>query len=76
MAVEFMEILKVGGPVTAVSVVFLYYMDKQSRRDGESLNGHLKRQEKVMDNNTKGWNKNTKALTELITLVKKLNGRR
>jgi len=66
---DLIEIIKVGGPVTAISVVFLYFFDRLDKRHTKLIENHMQH---VSD----AINKNTKVLSILVTLIKKLNGKK
>ena len=59
---DFIEIIKVGGPVTAISFVFLYYIDRMDKRTKNLVENHL-------THLTQAMNKNTVVLERLATLL-------
>ncbi len=65
---DLIEIVKIGGPVTAVSVVFLYYIDRMDKRNTTLIQNHFQHVSDAID-------RNTKVLSALVTLIKKLNGK-
>ena len=62
---DFLEIVKVGGPVTAVSMVFLWYFDRLDKRTKELIENHLQHM-------TEALNKNSKVLEKLSTLINRM----
>ena len=61
---DFIEIIKVGGPVTAISVVFLYYIDRMDKRTKNLVENH-------MNHTSEAINKNTIVLEKLSVLIEK-----
>lgn len=62
---DMLEIVRVGGPVAAVSAMFLVYMDKEHKRTFETINNHLNHLNETM-------NKNNVVLERLSGLISQL----
>ncbi len=54
-----------SGPVAAISLVFLFYMDRVDKRTNDLIANHLK-------HSTEAMNKMTKTLTKLSTIIESL----
>lgn len=59
---DLLEIIKMGGPVTAVSGLFLWYFDRLDKRTKNLLENHLQHV-------TESMNKNTVVLERLSVLL-------
>ena len=59
---EVIEVIKIGGPTTAVSVIFLWFFDRVNKRTTILIENHLKHE-------TDAINKNTVVLEHLSTLI-------
>lgn len=57
-----LEIIKIGGPATAVSAIFLWYFDRLDKRTKNLIENHL-------SHLTEAMNKNTVVLERLATLL-------
>ena len=66
---DFIEVIKIGGPVTAISVVFLYYIDRMDKRTKSLVENHLQH---VSD----AINKNTIVLERLSSLLSQVLDKR
>ena len=69
------EILRIGGPTAAISIVvlfiikeFLKYMNKRDERFTQLIGNHL-------NHNTDALNKLTQVVSELSIYIRKLNGK-
>ena len=63
---EMFEIVKVGGPVAAVTALFLVFMDRDHRRTNTTLNNHLNHLNETL-------NKNNILLEKLSGLIARLS---
>lgn len=59
---EFIDIIKITGPVGAIAIIFLYFMDKKDERTNKLIEEH-------MDRTTKTLSRHSEALSKLIGLI-------
>jgi len=63
------EILKIGGPAAVICALFLYYIDRMDKRTNAMICNHFQHVSDAID-------RNTKVLSSLSTIIKKLNGKK
>lgn len=66
---DLIELIKIGGPSVATAAIFLYFIDKQGKRTDSMICNHFEHVAGAID-------RNTKILSQLATLIKRLNGKR
>ena len=71
---DWLTIIQIGGPPTAMTILFLYFIDKKDKRAEHLVETSTKRANDIIDRNNKAWNQNTKATTKLTSAIEKLNG--
>lgn len=71
---DLIEIAKSGGPVTAVTIVFLYFNNLKDKRISRMTKGAFKETIKVVKKNTKAFQETTDTLVHLTDSIKKFNG--
>lgn len=80
MELPLVEAIASGGPV-AVLAVIIFYMYRKDRKDTEHRihsvhEAHSERLENMLEKDQETREDNTKALTELNILLRKMNGRK
>lgn len=66
---DLIEILKIGGPTISTVVAFVWYLDRLDKRTNTMICNHFQHVSDAID-------RNTKVLSTLIILIKKLNGKK
>lgn len=66
---ELIEIIKIGGPAVTTVGIFAWYLDRMDKRNNTMICNHFQHV-------TDAINHNTEVLSILITLIKKLNGKK
>lgn len=59
---ELIEIIKIGGPATAIASIFVWYLDRLDKRNTSLIENHF-------NHITDALNKNTVVLERLSTLL-------
>ena len=63
---DLIEMTKIGGPVTAISIVFLYYIDRMDKRTKILIENHLQHISEAI-------NRNTQMLERLSVIINSFN---
>jgi len=66
---ELIELVKIGGPAVTTVGIFCWYLDRQDKRINQMICNHFQHV-------TEAINHNTEVLSILVTLIKKLNGKK
>lgn len=80
MESSLLEVVAAGGPI-AILAVIIFWMYRKDRKDTERRihdvhKAHSERLENLLEKDQETREDNTKALTELNILLRKLNGRK
>jgi hypothetical protein len=62
---EIIEVIKVGGPIAAISLIFLFYMEQKDRRNCQMFDARFKEMAEVIRSNTKAWQQATDHMVEV-----------
>lgn len=69
---EIIEIIRIGGPTVAISVVFIWYLDRSDKRNNTIFCNHLDHMVDAIAKNTLISEKNTLVLAQLVKIIDKL----
>jgi len=69
-----LEVATIGGPVTALAIVFLYFNDKKDQRKDDGQKKVFKEVINVVKKNTRAFQESTSTMTHLTETIKKFNG--